>query len=96
MIIENYYKESNILPLLLKNKLAMFERNKDIALEFETWIQTGKYIKKGCVEVEGYTAESLSKISHYLDGEAAFILLIELRENPTKALERISRGFKMK
>lgn len=96
MIIEEYYKQSNVLPLLLKKKLSMFERNKDIASEFELWIQTGKYVENNCVKVEGYTAKSLSELSHYVDGEAAFTLLIELRENPTKALDRISRGFKMK
>ena len=84
------------MPLLLKKKLSMCERNKDIASEFELWIQTGKYVENNCVKVEGYTAKSLSELSHYVDGEAAFTLLIELRENPTKALDRISRGFKMK
>jgi hypothetical protein len=31
-----------------------------------------------------------------MDGEGAFMLLIELRENPGKAKARITEGFKMK
>lgn len=46
--------------------------------------------------VEGYTAEKLASMSPYLDGEGAFMLLIELKENPDKAKKRIAEGFKMK
>ena len=49
----------------------------------------------GCI-VEGYSASQLAAITEYLDGESAFLLLIELRENPQKAKKRISDGFKRK
>ena len=46
--------------------------------------------------MEGYTAKKLSELSEYLDGDGAFVLLIELRENPDKARKRITNGFKYK
>ena len=46
--------------------------------------------------IEEYYAKKLSEMSKYLDGEGAFMLLIELRENPQNALEKIKNGFKMK
>ena len=49
--------------------------------------------------VEGYSAKTLAQVSVFLDGEAAFVYLIELRENPEnpeKALRQIANGFKMK
>ena len=95
-IINDYYKKAKIMPLLLKTKLKKFDNNPDIAEEFEYWILKKEYIDTDNVTVEGYSAKSLSKLSKYLDGEGAFMLLIELRENPVKALEKISNGFKLK
>ena len=46
--------------------------------------------------MEGYTAKKLSELSEYLNGDGAFVLLIELRENPEKAHRRIMQGFKRK
>lgn len=46
--------------------------------------------------MEGYSAKTLAQVSVFLDGEAAFVYLIELRENPEKALRQIVNGFKMK
>ena len=93
-IIE-YYKKANIMPLLLKQKMAKFNKHSDIAAEFELWIQDGCYKTVDPVIVEGYTAEKLSKLSKFLDGEGAFMLLIELRDNPSKAKARIAEGFDM-
>lgn len=95
-IIESYYKEANIMPLLMKQKLDKFQRNKDIASEFEYWITNKKYLENNCVLEQGYTAKKIAEISSLLDGEAAFLLLIELREEPEKGLKRIRSGFKLK
>ena len=46
--------------------------------------------------VESYSAKDLAQTSIFLDGEAAFVFLIELRENPEKALKQIAKRFKMK
>jgi hypothetical protein len=35
-------------------------------------------------------------MSHYLNGEGAFMFLIELRDNPEKAKQKIHNGFKIK
>lgn len=94
-IIENYYKQANVMPLLLKQKMTKLQRNEDIMSEFEYWIEHKQYIQNG-VSVKGYTARSLAELSVYTDGEAAFMLLIELRETPDRALRRIKDGFKVK
>lgn len=94
-IIENYYKQANVMPLLLKQKMSKLQRNEDIMSEFEYWIEHKQYIQNG-VSIKGYTARSLAELSVYADGEAAFMLLIELRETPDRALRRIKDGFKVK
>ena len=93
--IESFYTDNNTPSFLLKQKLDQFERNKDIAAEFEYWIEHKRYIENGCI-VKGYSASKLAELTEYLDGEGAFVMLIELREDPKKALKRISEGFKRK
>ncbi len=95
-IIEDYYKELDLIPLLTQSNMERFNRNPDIASEFEYWIENKEYQKDSCVEVEGYTAEGISRLSNYLVGESSFLILIELREEPEKAKKRIARGFKIK
>lgn len=75
--------------------MVKFQRNLDILKEFEHWIEHREYLQNG-ISVEGYTAKSLSELSTYVDGEAAFMLLIDLRENPERALHKIKSGFKVK
>ena len=93
-VIEKYYHDANLKGALLKQKLQKFERNPDIASEFEYWIQNKKYTEKEPIEIEGYTAKALAELSEYLCGEGSFLVLIELREKPEKALKRIAGGFK--
>lgn len=94
--IIKYYQQVPINPILLKQKLSKFEKHSDIAEEFEYWIQHGKYKLEDCVEIEGYTAKKLGGLSELVDGEAAFLIMIELRENPNKAIDRIEAGFYIK
>lgn len=94
-LIAAFYKENNLPEFLIKQKILAFERNKDIAEEFEYWIEHKSYLQNG-ISIEGYTAQSLADMSSYVNGEAAFILLIELRESPDKAMQRIKNGFKVK
>lgn len=93
-VIEQYYINANTMPILLKKKMVVFEKHPDIAAEFEYWISNKKYLDG--VNIEGYTAKSIAALSSYMDGEGAFQLLIELRENPSKAKKRINDGFKLK
>lgn len=92
--IEQYYKDAHVMPLLLKKKMAAFEKHPDIAGEFEYWIKNKQYCEGICVE--GYTAKAIAELSSFMDGEGAFLLLIELRETPDKAKQRIAAGFKLK
>ena len=95
-IIRSYYEKAGIPTIMINKKMASFEKNPDIANEFEHWIQTKEYIIEDCVTVENYTAEKISKLSEFMEGEGAFSLLVQLRENPQKALERIKEGFVMR
>lgn len=95
-LIEEYYQKANVMPLVLKQKISKFEQNPDIADEFEFWLKNKCYKNTNCISVEGYTAEKISKLSKLLYGEASFIMMIELRENPNVAKQRISEGFKVK
>ena len=95
-IIRNYYENAHTLPSIQEKKLESFERHPDIKEEFERWIETKRYKTDSPIVVEGYTANSLANLSPYLNGEGAFVLLIELRENSDKAMKRIKEGFKRK
>ena len=80
-------------PLIIYT-LENFEKHPDIAGEFEYWIANNQYCEGVCVE--GYTAKAIAELSPFMDGEGAFMLLIELSENPDKAKQRIAAGFKLK
>ena len=95
-IIKKFYEDNKTPGILLKQKLIKLEQNPDIAEEFGYWIVNRSYETEEPVTVEGYTAKKLSDESKYLDGEGAFMMLIELRENPKKALDQLSRGIKRK
>lgn len=94
--IRQFYEQQHLPKPLLKQKIEAFSRHTDIAYEFEQWITDRTFKSQGAVIVEGYTAQKLSKLSDYLNGDGAFSLLIELREQPEKAQNRIKNGFKYK
>ena len=94
--IEEYYEKAHTLPVLMQQKLVKFREHPDIMTEFEEWLVSKQYKSENAVSVKGYTAKSLSEMSPYLKGEGAFILLMELRDNPEKAMKRIKLGFKKK
>ena len=91
-LIREYYKKVDLPSDLITEKLEKFERNPDIAMEFEYWIKNGEF-KRGGIEEKGYTAEKLAELSDLIKGEGSFILLIELRERPEKAFKRINDWF---
>ena len=95
-IIRQFYEKNNLPKPIVEQKVAAFSRHSDIAEEFEQWITDRTYKAEGAVTVEGFTAKKLSELSEYLDGDGAFVMLIELREEPEKAFKRIERGFKRK
>lgn len=95
-VIEEYYRKTRLPEPLIRKKLEALERNQDIAAEFEAWLVSKVFKETGCVEVAGHSAKSIAEMSRYVNGEGAFMLLIELREQPEKALKRITDGFRMK
>ena len=95
-IIRQFYEKSNLPKPIVEQKVATFSRHSDIAEEFEQWITDRTYKSQDAVTIEGYTAKKLSELSEHLNGDGAFVLLIELREHPEKARKRITNGFKYK
>lgn len=95
-VIEEYYRKTKLPEPLIVKKLEVLERHPDIKAEFEVWVKSKMFKEKGCVEVAGYSAKAIAKMSRFVNGEGAFMLLVELRENREKALKRISYGFRMK
>ena len=75
--------------------MVEYGRNPDIAAEFEYWIDTGNFKEEPCVKEQGYTAKTIAALSPLMNGASAFSLLVELRENPVKALNRIKEGFSL-
>ena len=95
-VIKEFYERTGIVPFLLKSKIARLEKNPDILAEFVQWIEDGTYQEQNCVAVSGFSAKALAEKSPLLDGEGAFMTLIELRDNPEKAKEMIARHLVIK
>lgn len=90
------YIEENTNQYHIEDKKKDLDEAKGKMFSDLNWITEKQYKEKNCVVVEGYSAKRLSELSKFLDGEGAFMFLIELRENPKNALEKIANGFKMK
>ena len=90
-IVKEYYEKAHVQPFLIEQKMKNLEKHPDICKEFEEWISTKKYVDK--VVVDGYTASAIAKLSPNIAGEGAFMMLIELRENPARAKKLIEDGF---
>lgn len=65
-------------------------RYEDIEQEFVNYI-LNKQERKKCIEVEGYTAETLHK-QYPLSILGAYNYLIYLRENPKEAMLNLEKG----
>ncbi len=89
-IVKEFYEKAHVKPFLIEQKMKRLEKHPDICKEFEEWISTKKYIDQ--VIVEGYTASKIAKISPNVAGEGAFMMLIDLRNNPLNAKKLINDG----
>ena len=94
-IIREFYKKNGFPEKLIEQKVRSFCKHPDIAEEFEEWIRTGKFCENDAVEIAGYTAKKLSMIK-YLNGDGAFTVLIELREDYQHTMEQLKNGLKWK
>ena len=92
-IIREFYKKNGFPERLIEHKVQSICKYPDIVEEFEEWIRTGTFREDRAVTIEGYTAKRLSEISAFLNGDGAFTVLKELRENPEGTLMSIAEGF---
>ncbi len=90
-IVKEYYEKAHVKPFLIEQKMKTLEKHHDICKEFEEWISTKRFVDQ--VVIDGYTASAIAKISPNVAGEGAFMMLIELRENPARAKRLIEDGF---
>ena len=72
------------------------EKHEDIRAELETWIEKQEYPKDNPLTIEGYTAETISKLAPFMDGVGAYNFLVTLRERPDNGKRIIAEGFPRK
>lgn len=89
--INDYLKSIGLPEKMIEKKINEFAKHKDIADEFIYWIENKSYMCDG-IYVEGYSAKTIGAKSILFDGLTAFTLLIQLREDPEKALKKISNN----
>ena len=92
-MIRDYYEQIRLPSILIDNEVAAFNKHPDIKREFEYWLESREYIVDNCAVVENYTAKSIAEQFTVLDGEGAFRLLVQLRDDPKEAHELINSGF---
>ena len=83
-------------PQVAAKVSSSFERHDDIRVELEQWIKQREYPQENGLVVEGYTAESISKLAPFMDGVGVYNFLITLRERPENGKRIIAEGFKRK
>lgn len=88
-------EEKQCQGLALQRVLDKIIKYEDIFEDFYHWLETCEYEHDGVVIVEGYNAQSLVDLAPMLDGIGAFNFLVDLREQPEKALKTIKEGFKV-
>ena len=93
-VIRDYYESIGVKAFIIDEKLNKLEKNNDIKMEFEYWIKNNSFLDR--LNVEGSFASDIAAMSSYMNGEGAFMMLIELREYPEKAKKLIKNGFQIK
>jgi len=72
------------------------EKHDDIRAELEKWIEQRKYPIDNPLMIEGYTAETISKLAPFMDGVGVYNFMATLRERPENAKLIIAEGFPRK
>lgn len=91
--IKTYLESEGLSSGAVQRRLAEFERNPDIAAEFEEWIQNGAGEYVNGVVIEGYTAKQIKELAQFMNGIGVYNFLVTLRENPEVAKKYIAEGF---
>ena len=73
-----------------------FEKHDDIRAELEKWIETREYPQDNPLAIEGYTAETISRLAPFMDGVGVYNFMVTLRERPDNAKRIIGEGFPRK
>ena len=95
-IINYLINECKQKPEVASKIAAPFKNHDDIRAELEQWIEKQEYPKKNPLTIEGYTAESVSKLAFFMDGVGVYNFMVTLRERPENAKHIIAEGFKRK
>lgn len=75
----------------VNNTLNSLKKYQDIYLEFCEWLDSRVLTEDG-LEVEGYSARALLDIQPRLSEVAAYLLLVDLRDDAEQTLEYIKEG----
>ena len=95
--IINYLITERNQKSAVANKIALsFEKHDDIRAELEKWIEQREYPKDNPLIIEGYTAETISKLAAFMDGVGVYNFLVTLRERPENGKRIIAEDFKRK
>ena len=94
-IVGYLVNERNQKPEVAAKIASPFEKHGDIRGELENWIGAKTYPAEG-LEIEGYTADAISKLAPFMDGVGVYNFMITLRERPDNAKRIIAAGFPRK
>ena len=95
-IIDYLVNERNQKPEVASKIASPFDKHSDISTELEKWLEQRKYSQDAPLTIEGYTAESISKIAPFMDGVGVYNFMVTLRERPDNAKRIIAEGFPRK
>lgn len=90
-LIEERGIESEVVREKLRGKVMKYD---DIAQEFQQWLDEREF--RDGVNVEGYTAKSVSEMAPMLEGIGVYNFLVTLRDNPEEGKRIIDEGFMIK
>jgi len=86
----------NQKPEVATKIVAPLEKHRDICGELEVWIERQEYQQNDPLAIEGYTAETISKLAPFMDGVGVYNFMVTLRERPVNAKKIIADGFPRK
>ena len=95
-IVTYLVNERNQKPLVAEKIALPFEKHDDISAELKSWIDNRVYPQSNALEVEGYSAEDISKLAPFMDGVGVYNFMVTLRERPDNAKRIIEAGFPRK
>jgi len=96
IIMDYLLREKQMTEVVAARTEKKVSKYEDIRKEFEFWIKNKAYNPDNPLAVGGYTAQDIYNLAPFMDGLGVFNFMVTLREDPEKAKEYISEGFKRK